>query len=281
MKKRVLLVDESLTVQKVVALTLDKNKFTLSFAKNRGEVMKLVVENPPDLMLVSDQVADINVGSFPKELEAWLGGVRDVPPVVLITGQDIKEHRHYAAVLRKPFAPQALQAIVLEHAQTRVPAPSAPEGNADEYEDQRLQKIFNDTFADEASLMRETFKNEIETEERTLVTERPGPSRNESANLWEEKKSSAPAALWNDAPAKTSDDLWGPAKPPAAPSAPPAAEAAFVSESQIEQKLKEQDLSEVIERVLARVIPPIVERLVQERLDKLLKEQEHYFELKP
>ena len=69
MKKKILLIDESLTVQKVVALTLDKAKYQLSFAKSRPEVMKLVLENPPDLILLSDQMSDMSVGNFPKEME--------------------------------------------------------------------------------------------------------------------------------------------------------------------------------------------------------------------
>src|SRR5215212_4572112 len=98
MKKRVLLVDESLTVQKVVALTLDRHRFAILYAKSRAEAMKLITESPPELILVSDHVADITASSFPKEVEAWMGRDQGLPPVVLITGQDIKEHRHYAAV---------------------------------------------------------------------------------------------------------------------------------------------------------------------------------------
>ncbi len=42
MRKRVLLIDESLTVQKVVALTLDKSRFSILYAKTRAEAMRLV-----------------------------------------------------------------------------------------------------------------------------------------------------------------------------------------------------------------------------------------------
>jgi PleD family two-component response regulator len=71
MKKRILLLDESVTVQKVVALTLDRERFAITNAKTRSEAMKSILENPPDLILVSDQVAGVSASAFPKEVETW------------------------------------------------------------------------------------------------------------------------------------------------------------------------------------------------------------------
>lgn len=175
MKKRVLLIDESLTVQKVVALTLDKSRFSVFYAKSRAEAMSFVANSTPNIILVSDQVSDVTISSFPKEVEAWLGKGRKAPPIILITSQEMAEARHYVAVLQKPFSPQALQTAVTEHADSEV-AESPAAGalphrlSAEEQEEQGLQKRFNDTFNDEARLVRETFQEEIATAEKTLLT---------------------------------------------------------------------------------------------------------------
>jgi len=303
MKKRVLLVDESLTVQKVVALTLDKSRYLLSFAKSRADVMKLVVEATPDLILVSDQVADINIGSFPKEVEAWLAG-KPAPPVILISGGDVKEQKHYAGVLRKPFAPHALQSMVIEHGRTKAAEPpSEREAANDDFEDQRLQKIFNETFADESTLVRETFKEDADidvgADEPTVAIPKPTRSsrhenagwENKAAPLWESndvRTSPTPAAPPSKSPGDA--DLW---RTPSAPShansvhspAPsPSSSGGHrgnYSDHQVEEAVSGRALDEALDRVLSRIVPPIVERLVHERLDQLLKEQEQYLEIKP
>lgn len=314
MKKRILLIDESLTVQKVVALTLDRSRYAVSYARSRAEAMKLVMDSPPDLVLVSDQVTDITIASFPKEVEAWMGRGMAIPPIVLISGQDIREARHYVAVLKKPFSPQVLQALINRYTtqeQHVAPASEKETGRAtpDDFEDQRLQKIFNDTFADESKLVNETFMAERHEEgdeaERTLMDVRVPmhssayPDSRSEAHGGRELKESwevEPAARVPPPPPPprpaqrmaTPADLWAAAAhapKPKASSDVLGAEDSMVYkaaiESHVENKLESQDLEQVVDKVLSKIIPPIVERLVQERLDRLLKEQEQFVELKP
>jgi len=277
MKKRILLIDESLTVQKVVSLTLDKNKYQVNYAKTRNEAVSQITENTPDLILVSDQVSDLTIPSFPKELETWLGRTHEIPPIILITAQDIKEIRHYAGVLRKPFSPQALQTIVAKYASESKVQPGGLGQPNEDFEDQRLQKIFNETFNDEANLVRATFENEMEESDVTQIGV-PVPAR--------------------QAVRESGQDLWGASSQP--PSAPPPSSARpqqrpkapvmgaedsmaykAVLEREVETKLGGRDLDEMVDKILNRLVPPLVEKLVQERLDKLMKEQEDYQELKP
>lgn len=311
MKKRVLLVDESLTVQKVVALTLDKARHSVSYAKSRAEAMKLVVENPPDLILVSDQVPDINVGSFPREVETWLARKAPTPPILLITAQDLREMRHYAGVLKKPFSPQTLQKLVGAHAgrddgqPAGAPPPSAAQGN-EEFEDQRLQKIFNEAFADEAKLVRETFTPDSEEEPLQPMTPAATGGHDElgadDEAAWNDRlkagarppapqrpSSPAQAAPQPARPSGAPNDLWGPGataggRPKAAPEVLSASDSLAykaILENEVQDKLEGGNLEEVVERVLDRILPGIVEKLVQERLDRLLKEHEQFLELKP
>lgn len=300
MKKRVLLIDESLTVQKVVALTLDKSRYSVSYAKSRNEAMAFVADSPPNLILVSDQVTDVTVASFPKEVEAWLGRNHRPPPIILITGQDLKEMRHYAGVLKKPFSPQTLQTLVTEHTAGAAPA-EAPLGNrpgaaaARETDDNTMHARFNEAFNDEAKLTRETFETEIEEGERTLLNipaPAPEPPRTQSRPQAVREAPPESESLWSNAPpppprAQAPSNV-GARRVPEAPIAPTTEimraddSMAYkgMLESQVESTLARENLNEIVQRVLDRIVPPIVERLVQERLDQLLKDQEDFVELK-
>ncbi len=264
MKKKILLLDESLTVQKVVALTLDRERFAITNAKSRSEAMKMVLDSPPDLLLVSDQVAGVAAAHFPKEVEAWAGRDRTAPALILITAADLFEQRGYAAVLKKPFAPQALQNAVNEA------LPSEVGQRTTEVEELRMQKAFSDAFSDEAKLVSETFESEIEESEATLLTipapgskgsRKPPPAEN-IAGLWGKA---------SDAEETRSHDVLSTGE-----------SAAYKGqlEKQVTLQLEKYDLEDVVHRILQKVVPPIVERLATERLDQLLA-NESFVELKP
>lgn len=249
MKNQILLVDESLTVQKVVSLTLDKTKYSVSYARFRAEAIKQIVENLPEVILISDQVKDINITSFPKEVEAWLGRDHDLPAIILITGQNLQEVRHYTAVLKKPFTPQMLQSLVSAHIsrpdslpQFSAQVPSVSE----DFEDRRLQNAFNDAFNDEKDLVRATFENQ----ERNPDMQKPSGQRMESPG-----------------------DLWGVGKqkPPELLDAEDSMAYKAQLETQVRNQLEQQDLEELVQKALGQLLPPIVERLVQERLDQLMQ----------
>lgn len=258
--KKILLVDDSVTVQKVVSLSLDKSRYALSYAKSRLEAIKLIHEVSFDLVLVSDKISELTAGTFPSEVEVALRG-RPVPPMVWVTTQELNQMHGFAGVLKKPFTPQDLKAIVVgltegEDIQER------RLGGPGDLEEERLAKMFNETFSDESRLVSETLKDE-------------GTPPSEDSRMhpkgWEEKN----ARLWADAtPAKTEngDSLWGTQS-----AAKPDLQA---MESKLESELGPR-LDEALDRWLLKRVPPIVERLVHERLDKLLLEAEQQFEIKP
>lgn len=264
MKRRILLIDESLTVQKVVALTLDREKFQIAYAKTRSEAMKTILESPPECVLVSDSVSGLSSSTFPKEVEAWVGRDRRLPALILISSQEGREHRGYQAVLKKPFAPAALQAAVNEATQGSGHHDAAP---AAEEEDARLQKIFSDTFSDEARLVSETLQSERDREDDTLLTipapagRATKPGRENVAEFWSKPASDAKEV-----------HVLGP-------------EDSMAYKAQLEKEVSRQlesyDLEDVVHRLLEKLVPPIVEKLAQQRLDQLLKESESFVELKP
>ena len=278
MKKRILLIDESLTVQKVVSLTLDKGRFTVAYAKSRSEAMAAVADAPPDLILVSDQVTDVTVASFPKEVEAWLPSK---PPVILIASQGSPDHQVYDAVLRKPFSPQALQTVVMEHCGKAQPVlPQSPTPSDD---GEHMQKRFDEAFNDEARLVKETFQEEVDQQERTLLTIPASPDAGGQAplaesesgqNLWQASLESAPATTPSPAvPVAPSSPVTPKETNPVMGADDSMAYKASL-ENQVQNQLEKHDLPKLVEQMLERMLPPIVEKIVQERLDALLKEQE-------
>ncbi len=256
MKKRILLIDESLTVQKVVALTLDREKMTVTNAKSRSEAMKIILEAPPDVILVSDQVTGLSASSFPKEVETWVGRDRRSPPLILVTSHDVKEQRGYASVLKKPFAPQLLQSCVSD----------ALVGAPEERDDARMERAFSDAFSNESDLVNETFKAEIEDAEATLLTI-AAPSKDLWSNQPTVPSKAAPKNVKGDAVEvmSTEDSMQYKAQ----------------LEKEVRLALDSHDLEDIVARLLEKIVPPIVERLAQQRLDQLLKESESFVELKP
>ncbi len=302
MKKRILLIDESLTVQKVVALTLDKGMYQVLYARNRQEVINTVVDTAVDMILLSETVAGLPWQSFPKELESWLGKMLSPPPVVLITGQDIKEAKHYISILKKPFTPQALQDLVhglvgevektMEKDLTRIlPA------------EDNLQATFNRAFSDEEELVRQTFlEGEGGASQESSISRLKNLSSRSSASeesvpitaaeLWEGERSSSKERTVQRVPGgpkESTEELWGTHNSPirslpedlnmmeqANPVLTSEESMAYklALENEVKTKVQNQDLHRMVETALMELMPPIVERLIQERLDKLLKEHE-------
>lgn len=280
MKKNVLLIDESLTVQKVVALTLDRQRYNVQNAKSRSEAMKVILDTPPDLILVSDQVASINASSFPGEVESWAGKDRQMPPLVLITSQDITEFGRYVSVLKKPFSPQALQAVVAQFAAVD----SAAQILSDTPEtESRMQKIFHESFNDEADLVRQTFQNEYESEEKTLLNI---PQQNKNQQSAPPRKTPESAAeLWGVADPKSHLQGGAPEEEESGIAVMGAEDSMVYKaalESQIERFLRSQDLEAMVMKAVEKMVPPIIEKVARERIDRLLQEDGGGFvEIKP
>lgn len=264
MQKRILLVDPSLTVQKVVALTLDKQNYHLVYAKTRKDLMKCLSDQLPDLILLGDQVPEVSVATFPKELESWVGRLHAVPPIILVAAHDTSDAKHYNAVLKKPFTPQALKDLVAAHLPMNVVGggfakvlQSESEWEAGRNADSIMEKSFNVAFSDESQLARVTLK---EQEDGMNIPPHGESSKKVATDLWGgAPESSAPAPRAPRERASASLPNYANAVSPAP------------VEEQLELQFKGQDLTPLIDRLLTKMVPPIVERLVNERLDKLLK----------
>ena len=119
-------------------------------AKARPEVINYLVEHA----LVDQYLELLKVAVEPKDVDA-----------------QIESFKKQLSEAKQEFA-QVLQKMVAEHA-AALPEAGAPPASAagagaasqpEDFEDQRLQKIFNEAFADEAKLVRETFESDRSTE---------------------------------------------------------------------------------------------------------------------
>lgn len=290
MKNKILLLDSGVTVQKIVALSLDKENVTTFFATTKEEGKRIILSEKPDLVLVSDRLNGLEWSSFPKEVETWVGLSGSVPRMVLLASGQVETAKHYFDVLNKPFTPQHLQELVKKifAAGATVSAKNPAINTA------QLNSLFGDS-EDEVVTSSQILSLEKDEEEVSEIqpAQSSGPStRNQLEELWSSGQEVESGPDKEASPRVESiSDLWGVPAPEAQsmrknPEFEPEADLAPVLsteesvayksllENQVQQKLEAHNLTEMVEKVLARLLPPMVERLVQERLDQLMAEQE-------
>lgn len=284
MKKKILLIDDSLTVQKVVALTLDKSLYELHYAKDRVAAMQSLHDIRPDLVLLSEHIQEIDVPSFPKEVEAKMGREWPPPPFILISTQDAKPMKNYALVIKKPFSPMELQKSIQELIPQESVSPIAAtpskfqapqEFSSQMQEDHEFQKSFNSAFADEVQLTNETLQSFNALREASKESRPQKPSALE--DLWNERPrtnfapSSSPnvSELWKQPVSRTSETLLGSSE-------------SMVYKATLENRVEEHlgtiDFKDAVQEALNKILPPIVERIVQERIESLLNESERFMD---
>jgi CheY-like chemotaxis protein len=271
MEQKILLIDSGITVQKIVALSLDKSKYSGLVASSKEEAKKIIEEHRPSLIMVSDRFEGIEWQRFPKEVEAWLGAGTKLPKMVLLASREVHDPKHYQGVLNKPFTPQALQNMISEQL-TQVETISG-----------KLNQTLEINHREEAVEVPEPLHLNMEE----MMEQTPPPLRATLENLWEEApKAEIPKET--RAKAESVSDLWGMGKEESVSEAPNQKTSknepevldleeslAYKSllENQVQQQLETQNLNDMVEKVLSKLLPPMVERLVNERLDMLLKEE--------
>ena len=288
MNHKILLIDSGVTVQKIVALSLDKTKYSGLFVATKDDAKKQILEQKPSLVLVSDRASGIEWQRFPKEVEAWLGPTGQAPAMVLLASGDVREAKHYQGVLQKPFTPQALQDLLdglINKERGIEPSAASPSMNR---QSEHLNQMFREAEEEEPTGHGFNLNVDLPLDEKHPTMTK---AREKLENLWDTPVT--PFVAQEVRPqAESVSDLWGGGDNAASLSsqslstAKPAEEESQILrtedslayksllENQVQQKLESQNLGEIVEKVLARLLPPLVERLVQERLDQLMIEQE-------
>lgn len=110
---RILLADDDRQVRRLVGLTLDDENFSLSFAEDGAEALRLAREVHPKLVLLDYQMPGLSGLEVCRALRADPATART--PIVMLTGQGgnaIRSHAYEAGVnafLTKPFSPLTLE----------------------------------------------------------------------------------------------------------------------------------------------------------------------------
>lgn len=116
MPERVLLADDNLTVQRVVAATLQKEGYAVVVVDNGPSALASAKNEPPDLILADFSLEGMNVFSFAKRTRQE-GPLGHVPIVVLMNPTDCYDagrlqEMGIQSALRKPICPdQLLQTV--------------------------------------------------------------------------------------------------------------------------------------------------------------------------
>jgi CheY-like chemotaxis protein len=124
---KILLVEDNLLNQKVVAFYLKRFNFTLVFAENWHEVIEELDKEFPDLILMDIMLPDkdgYEITAEIRELEQNMGRKTGVPIVALTANTlDNDEKKCLDAgmngYLSKPFSPEELHDVILQFAKNK------------------------------------------------------------------------------------------------------------------------------------------------------------------
>jgi CheY-like chemotaxis protein len=118
-RKTVLIVDDSLTIQKLVEMALDGQNLKLVTANDGANALRAAGEHNPDLILLDVMLPDTNGYRLCQQIRARAGPLATVP-IIMLTARDspqdesLGKHAGATAYMTKPFAPDVLRKTVRE-----------------------------------------------------------------------------------------------------------------------------------------------------------------------
>ncbi len=118
MSKKLLLVEKSMAIQKLVELALAKEAIEVVTVSNGLSALDILAQVPPDLLLIDSQMEGMNVQSFLEKIRA--SGKVKSPPILLLTEpEDLMEtdallESGVRACIEKPFEAGSLRDKVVD-----------------------------------------------------------------------------------------------------------------------------------------------------------------------
>jgi len=116
-RKTVLIVDDSLTIQKLVEMALERERLNLLTASTGEAAMKSIEEHRPDLILLDIMLPDTNGYRLCQRIRGQAGRLASIP-IIMLTARDspqdesLGRHVGASAYMTKPFSPDALRQTV-------------------------------------------------------------------------------------------------------------------------------------------------------------------------
>lgn len=118
--RKILVVDDSIVIQKMVEIALESEQVTLSAAMKGEDAVKAAQEFDPSLILLDMMLPDMSGLDVMKQIRA-LGGAMESVPIVVLSGKDSPQDKDTALsngandFLTKPFHDEDLLAKVHEY----------------------------------------------------------------------------------------------------------------------------------------------------------------------
>ncbi len=128
MRPAILFIDASITLQKVVALSLNKKDTPFLFARDIWEAKQMFLEARPFALFVSDAIESIDVAAFPGQVVQWNGGEEALPPLILVSPRLKAAPAGYKHLIPRPFSPAQLAQLV-DQLRAASPASMKAKGN--------------------------------------------------------------------------------------------------------------------------------------------------------
>ena len=118
-RKSVLIIDDSLTIQKMVEMALEKEDLILVTASDGATGLQALAERSPDLILLDVMLPDTNGYRLCREIRSKAGILAEIP-IIMLTARDtpqdesLGKHAGATAYMTKPFMPEVLRKTVRE-----------------------------------------------------------------------------------------------------------------------------------------------------------------------
>ena len=185
MGKRILVADDSLTIQKAFAMVMDGSGYALSFAKSVDEALVVAKKDGrPDLVLADVALGNGSGYDLCAELKAD-NGFRDIPVFILASTQSPYDEAHGRKVgadgsMAKPFESQALLDAVASALASPVKWPASAMPDFAEPNDNTARVLANELPAGDDDSYGE-------------ITIERGPAPTPAASAWSAKSPTRPS----------------------------------------------------------------------------------------
>jgi CheY-like chemotaxis protein len=302
MGKRILLADDSVTIQKVVELTFMDEDYEVTAVSNGDEAVARLADVQPDLVIADVHMPGSSGYDVCRAAKRWRAAV----PVLLLVGtfEPFQEAEAKAAAadgyLKKPFDSQELLRRVDELLQAAAAAPAiqtpademevwqateAPEAEASSTE-VWSGAVIEDGPTHAGPLEGQSVPEEIvlesspweDAQQQAATWQQPAPaaSSSSSSNWWSSPQAAEPAAVPAPAPAPVAAPAAAPSPAPAAASASPTAGGAL-SDADVERiarRVVELIGDRLLREVAWEVVPDMAELVIKDRLRELERQLE-------
>ncbi|MGA1862363.1 response regulator [Deferribacter thermophilus] len=135
--KKIMLVDDSITIHRVIDLSLDEEKYQVVKTFSADEAMQKLNEITPDIVLLDNKLPDVKIDDFIREIKSKVPQIVVILLVGAFDSFDEADLEKYGAdsYLLKPFNSQALEEAIEKYSKIEITQETAVEEETGQSED--------------------------------------------------------------------------------------------------------------------------------------------------